>query len=187
MQRDDERDRSGRDLAADSAAKHQPSAAEEVGEAAGGMSGAVTGAAIGSIAGPVGVLIGGIAGAVGGWWAGREIADMAEELARDDDSYYRSHFDADSKLADRRYEDVRPVYQLGHLAGLNPDYTGREFDEVETELRSGWTSASSRRVGEWDAVREYARQGYHRGRSIASNPDHRVANERSIDQTGPKQ
>ena len=147
--------------------------ADAVGEAAGGISGAVTGAAIGSVAGPVGTVIGGIAGAVGGWWAGREIAEMATDLAQDDDRYFRTHYETSSgQVADRRYEDVRPIYQIGHLAGLNPDYTGREFDEVEHDLKRGWTSDSASRLGEWPAVRSYAREGFARGRTVRANPDH---------------
>ncbi len=138
--------------------------ADHVGEAAGGISGALTGAAIGSAGGPIGTVIGGIAGAIGGWWAGRAIAEAAERYTDADEEYYRSHYDTSSRIADRRYDDARPAYQLGHIASMNPEYEGRGFDEIEPDLRHGWTADVRSRYGEWDSVREYARAAYARPR-----------------------
>jgi hypothetical protein len=137
-----------------------------IGETVGGVSGIAAGMALGSLGGPVGAIIGGLAGALGGWWAGRAVAEAAHNYTTEDDAAYRTHYESSStRLADRSYDDVRPAYQLGHLAGRNPDYTGRSFDEVETDLRSGWTSDVSARYGEWDSVRGYARDAYDRGRT----------------------
>lgn len=140
-----------------------------VGEAVGGVSGIAAGMALGSLGGPVGAVIGGLAGAIGGWWSGRAIAEAAMHYTEADDAAYRSHYETSAaRLADRSYDDVRPAYQLGHLAGRNPDYAGRSFDEVETDLRSGWTTDVSSRYGEWDSVRGYARDAYERGRLDAA-------------------
>lgn len=139
--------------------------ADYVGETAGGISGGLAGAAIGSIGGPVGTLIGGLAGVVGGWWAGRSIAEAAKDYGATDDTYYRKHYETSSRLADRTYDDVRPAYQLGHLASRNPDYSGRDFDTVEKDLQRGWTDEIGARHGDWDSVRGYAREGYKRGTS----------------------
>ena len=142
-----------------------------VGEVTGGVAGAATGAALGSLGGPIGTLIGALAGALGGWWSGRAISEAASTFTDDDESYYRDyHTSAASRLADRpasthSYDDVRPAYQLGHLASRNPDYASRNFDEVETDLRRGWTSDVSARHGDWDSVRPYARDAFERGRS----------------------
>lgn len=148
-----------------------PSLGDEVGEAAGGISGVVTGAAIGSLGGPVGTIIGGIAGAVGGWWAGRAVSEAAKNYTHDDDSFYRSHYEgSDSKLTDRSYEDVSPAYQLGHVAGQNPEYSGRQFDTVESDLRRGWDSNASKAHGEWDHVKGYARDAYNRAAATSDRP-----------------
>jgi hypothetical protein len=138
-----------------------------IGETVGGVSGIAAGMALGSLGGPVGAIIGGLAGAIGGWWSGRAIAEAAHNYTEADDAAYRTHYETSSRLADRNYDDVRPAYQLGHLAGRNPDYAGRSFDEVESDLRSGWTSDVSARYGEWDSVRGYARDAYERGRTGA--------------------
>ncbi|CAN5644713.1 hypothetical protein BH23GEM5_BH23GEM5_30290 [soil metagenome] len=134
-----------------------PSAGDLVGEAAGGISGVLTGAALGSMGGPVGTIIGGIAGAVGGWWTGRAVSEAAAGYTEEDETYYRSHYDS-NRRDDLDYDRARTGYQLGHIAGSNPDYQGRSFDEVETDLRGGWGDKEE----DYTQVRDYARHGYER-------------------------
>ena len=142
-----------------------------VGEVTGGVAGAATGAALGSLGGPIGTLIGALAGAVGGWWSGRAISEAASTFTDDDESYYRTHYGSAAtgagdavRTSANSYDDVRPAYQLGHLAGRNPDYANRTFDEVEPDLQRGWTSDVSAKHGDWSSVRHYARDAYDRGR-----------------------
>ena len=137
------------------------STGEKVGEAVGGVSGALTGAAVGSPAGPIGTIIGGIAGAVGGWWAGKQVADAAAKFNEHDDNNYRQAYEArPDRLADRSYDDVRPAYQLGHLASENPDYSGMNFERIEMDLQRGWTNDIRACHGDWAAVRPYAEEAY---------------------------
>ena len=150
-----------------------PGVADHVGEAAGGISGVAAGAAIGSVAGPIGTVIGGIVGAMGGWWTGRAVAEAATAVTTEDDTYYRSHYDR-TPIADRRYDDVRPAYYLGHVASLNPDYKARSFEEIEGDLRTGWSK--NEKYGSWDSVRGYAREGYSRGTGALRNAGNKVAN-----------
>jgi len=133
---------------------------EKIGEGVGGVAGAAAGAAIGSLAGPVGTAIGAIAGAVGGWWSGRAAADAASNIDDTDDAYYRERF-ATTGRGD--YETARPAYQLGHVAGQNPDYEGRSFEEIEPDLRRGWTGDVAASAGDWENVRDYARDAFERG------------------------
>jgi hypothetical protein len=148
----------------DPAAVDESGAASKIGEAAGGLSGALTGAAIGSVGGPVGMLIGGIAGAVGGWWAGRAIAVAATHFGEEEDRRYRARHASEGDRG-RTYEDVRAVYQIGHLASLNPEYAGRDFEEIESDLRHGWNGEAREQFGEWTEVRTYARDAYADARS----------------------
>jgi hypothetical protein len=135
---------------------------ETVGESAGGFLGATTGLAIGATAGPIGAVIGGLAGAVGGWWAGREIADA---ITTDDDAAFRRHFESTpERLSDRSYDEIRPAYVAGHLAGRNPEYADRSFESVESDLRCGWNADVAQQCGEWPAVRGYARAAFDRAR-----------------------
>ena len=68
------------------------------------------------------------------------------------------------------YERARPAYQIGYLAGMNPDYRGRDFEDVEGDLRAGWSDEISARHGRWEDVRDYARGAYERGRDRTPAP-----------------
>ena len=139
---------------------------ETLGETSGGFLGGVGGMALGALGGPVGLVIGGLAGALGGWWAGREIAGS---LTEPDDAAFQAHYaSSPDRLADRSYDGVRPAYAAGHLAGRNPDYAGRSFDQVEEDLRRGWNGDTAARHGEWPAMRGYARAAFDRARTDAS-------------------
>lgn len=135
---------------------------ETVGQTAGGVVGASTGLAIGAIGGPLGAVIGGLAGALGGWWAGREIADA---ITTNDDAAFRRHFESTAdRLADGSYDRIRPAYVTGHLAGRNPEYAGRSFEDVESDLRCGWNADVAQHCGEWPTMRRYARVAFDRAR-----------------------
>jgi hypothetical protein len=142
---------------------------ETIGEAIGGVSGVLTGAAVGSPAGPIGTIIGGIAGAVGGWWAGHAVADAAAKFNEHDDNNYRQAYEARAdRLADRSYDDVRPAYQLGHLASENPNYVGKTFESIEADLQRGWSNDLRARHGDWAAVRPYAYDAYRSRASVSA-------------------
>jgi len=137
-------------------------AAEGVGGAAAGAAGA----ALGSMAGPAGMVIGGLAGIVGGWWAGKAAAESAKHYTAEDDRYYQDTYESSpSRIADRSFDEVRPAYQAGHLAGRNPDYKGREWDGVEPDLQAGWTDEVRERYGEWHAASPFARDAFTRSRT----------------------
>jgi hypothetical protein len=156
-----------------------PSVADQIGETAGGISGVLLGAGIGSAAGPVGAVIGGIAGAIGGWWAGRAVVEAASSLSREDEAYFREHYDnVPNRAADRAYDDVRPAYYLGQIASHNPNFLEREFTEVEPELERGWAE-SSEKNGTWISVRDYAAEGFRRGRSKLDESARRAIAEQS--------
>ena len=140
---------------------HNPSVGDEVGQAVGGVSGVVTGAAIGSVGGPIGTVIGAVAGAVGGWWAGRTVSEAASRFTNHDDNNYRQAYESrPDRLADRSYDDVRPAYQLGHIASENPDYNGKNFESIESDLQKGWGNDLRSKHGDWATVRPYAEEAY---------------------------
>jgi hypothetical protein len=191
MRKDNDLDRNDAERAKRAAKKDNvlhhddhPDASDHVGEAAGGISGVLTGAAIGSAGGPIGTIIGGLAGAMGGWWAGRAISEAAENFTSEDEEYYRGHYErSPGRLADRKYEDVRPAYAVGHMAARNPDYTQRSFEDVEADLQKGWTSSMRERHGDWTTVRPFARDAYDRSRSSFTGKAD-AAFERSKDAVG---
>jgi hypothetical protein len=159
---------------------HETTLGEEVGEATGSISGVLLGAGIGSAAGPVGTLIGGIAGALGGWWAGRAVADSAAKLSREDEEYFREHYESSpNRPRDRSYEDVRGAYYLGHIASHNPNFIEREWLEVEPELERGWL-AQDARYGSWKSIRDYAKTGFSRGQSRLDEAAQAARRERGL-------
>jgi hypothetical protein len=133
-----------------------PGAGEQAGEAVGGIGGTLAGAAIGSAAGPIGAIIGGMAGAIGGWWAGEKAGRAAEDMD-DHDEHYRMHWD-DNRHPDFDYDTARIGYGVGHVAGRNPDYEGRTFEEVEADFRRGWTHDR----WSYETMRPYVRSGFER-------------------------
>jgi hypothetical protein len=134
----------------------------------GAIGGGVAGATVGTVTlGPIGTIIGAIAGAIGGGWTAIAAAAPTHYDASHDREY-RAHYESDSeRLADRHFDSIRPAYQLGHLAARNPDYAGRDFESVETDLQGGWTDDVRARHGDWSVARRYAREAFtrERGRS----------------------
>jgi hypothetical protein len=129
--------------------------------------GAGFGGAVGFAAlGPVGAVIGIIAGAAGGWWTGRGFYNSVADMDRADNEFHRAHEHAG---ATRPYEEVRHGYQLGYLAGRNPDHADRDFAAVEPELRAAWVKAHQHdeKPVSWDDVRAYALAGYELARQRA--------------------
>lgn len=119
--------------------------------------------------GVIDTIIDGIAGTIGGWWSRRAVSDAASRFSDEEDRFYRDRYEnSPLRLADRSYEEVRPAYQIGHLARKNPDYQGRDFESIEPELRAGWSDPVSSRHGDWGGVREYARDAYTRDLSVTA-------------------
>jgi uncharacterized protein (TIGR02271 family) len=141
-----------------------------VGESVGGLSGAATGAALGSMGGPIGTIIGGIAGAATGWWTGRAVSEAASSFDGEED-YYRNHYQSRGTSSgmgsgsSSNYDHARPAYQLGHVAGMNPDYEGRKFEDVEPDLRRGYESyaGSNANAPRYEDVRGHMADAYGRG------------------------
>lgn len=83
----------------------------------------------------------------------------------EDDRLFRSHFQHANRFADRSYEDAQPAYRFGYTAAGDPRHAGKAFDEIEKDLENGWFN--ERLSGdEWQTVRDYAREGFERGRRI---------------------
>lgn len=134
-------------------------------------------------------VVHGIATAVGGWWADRDAAASVRRVTFEDDVVYRAHYDfSPTRLADRSYEVVRPAYLVGHIAGGNPAYAGLAFESIERDLRAGWSDEIRTKHGDWDAVRQYAKEAFGRQRQRVervSGEQRRVtAEHQAVDGTG---
>ena len=58
------------------------------------------------------------------------------------------------------YERALPGYTLGYVAAGNPGYRGRRFEEIEPDLRHGFTEEPGT---DYDTLRDFTRYGYERG------------------------
>lgn len=143
-------------------------AEQRIGGGSGGLAGMAAGAGIGSLVGPIGTIIGALGGVVGGWWAGRAAMKSDDGYSVDDDDFYQSHYESSRTLGSTgpSFDATRPAYQLGHMAGMNPDYRGQSFDDVETHLSTAYSTAGT---DDWNSVRDYARDAYGRSRDRGSN------------------
>ena len=66
------------------------------------------------------------------------------------------------------FERARPGYQLGYVARQNPAYKGRNFNEIEPELRKVWesrarTEGNTGGSGSWPEVRGFVDFAYQQG------------------------
>lgn len=128
---------------------------QKIGEGLGGLAGQAADNAAG--------VLGSLASSMGSLWAqaagGRSPGSVRATFTAEHDRACREHFGAQAPAADAGYERARPLYQWGHVAGQNPDYQGRSFEEVEPELRRHWDD-HARGHGEWPEVRGFVRYGY---------------------------
>jgi hypothetical protein len=116
------------------------------------------GAALKFVARPLAIIIGTIAGTVGGWW--KKAAERGSDLPITEEEACRVHFSAlGLEPTGVTFERARPGYALGFVAATNPDYRGRNFEEIEEDLRLGFHD----REDEYHALRDFARYGYERG------------------------
>ncbi|GAB3387820.1 YsnF/AvaK domain-containing protein [Massilia agri] len=82
---------------------------------------------------------------------------------RDDDSYYRNHFTSTYGSSGAAYDDYAPAYSYGSQMASSGRYTGRQWDEIEPELRSDWDSRyGSGGASTWEKMKAAVRHGWDR-------------------------
>lgn len=147
--------------------EREKGAFERAGEAMGEVAGRVAGQFTDAAMNVTGAVFNSMASMLGNWWSGPEAQRAATSFGEQQDQECRRHFEARS--SGRDYTTTRPLYQLGHVAGRNPDYRDRSYGEVEPELRRAWESSSdSSRYGRWDDVSAYVKFGFDQGGTGAS-------------------
>jgi len=125
--------------------------AHPVGTGAGAASGAAAGAAIGTaMGGPVGFAVGGVAGAVVGGLAGKGVGEAVNPTAEDE--YWRTNYSSRPyATAGTKYDTLQPAYRYGWESRSRHD--GKEWRDVENDLRAGWNLARGNSELAWDDAR----------------------------------
>lgn len=80
----------------------------------------------------------------------------------DDDSYYRTHYSTQYANSGDTYDSLAPAYGYGTEARRNPKYQGRNWDDVESDLRTDWDSRypGTSGVSTWDKMKAAVRHGW---------------------------
>ena len=93
------------------------------------------------------------AGAVGGDW-------------RSEEAYWRENFSRRPYAsADRGFDYYQPGYRYGFESANR--FSGREWNDVEGDLRSGWDRFEHRGASTWDHVKDAVRDAWNRVRGGA--------------------
>jgi hypothetical protein len=136
--------------------------AHPVGVAGGATGGALAGAAIGAVGGPVGSAIGGAIGAVAGGLAGKGVAEGVNPT--EEDAYWRDNFKSRPYYREgKSYDDYSHAYRYGWESASRPEYSGRRFEDVESDLGRTWgTTMGSKVRTEWNEARDATRDAFER-------------------------
>lgn len=140
-----------------------------VGTGLGAAGAGAAGAAIGSVGGPVGTAVGAVVGAVAGGLAGKGVAEAVNPT--EEDQYWRENYRTRPYVEpDASYDDYRPAYQYGWES--RGRYQGRNFDEVENDLRTEWESRPECANMNWERARGATRDAWDRvERAIPGDAD----------------
>jgi uncharacterized protein (TIGR02271 family) len=90
-------------------------------------------------------------------------AGTARSSMMSDDDYYRNHFTSNYGTTGGSYEDYAPAYSYGSEMARNQKYSGRQWNEVENDLRSDWSSRSGSSAGStWEKMKDAIKSGWER-------------------------
>jgi hypothetical protein len=136
-----------------------------VGTGLGAAGGAAAGAAVGAaVGGPVGAVVGGTVGAVTGGAAGHAAGEAVNPTV-EAEFWRRNYATRPYYVTGKPYEEYEPAYRYGWESAARPEYRGRNFSEVETDLERGWDRAKGAAGRSWYDVKDATRDAYDRVRS----------------------
>jgi uncharacterized protein (TIGR02271 family) len=83
--------------------------------------------------------------------------------ALDDDTYYRNDWQTNYASLGGTYDDYAPAYRYGNDMRRDARYQGRNWDDVESDLRSDWdTRYGSSGSSTWERMKAAVRSGWNR-------------------------
>jgi uncharacterized protein (TIGR02271 family) len=79
----------------------------------------------------------------------------------DDDSYYRKHFTSNYGTTSGNYDEYAPAYSYGTQMRSDSRYKGRQWDDVESDLRTDWEGRYGSTGGStWEKMKAAVRHGW---------------------------
>jgi uncharacterized protein (TIGR02271 family) len=86
-----------------------------------------------------------------------------QDSALDDDTYYRNDWQTNYASLGGTYDDYAPAYRYGYDMRRDARYQGRNWDDVESDLRSDWdTRYGSSGSSTWERMKAAVRSGWNR-------------------------
>jgi uncharacterized protein (TIGR02271 family) len=73
------------------------------------------------------------------------------------DTRFRSHYQTTYGTSGLAYDRYQPAYRYGFDLARNPQYSGRDWNEIEPEIRRSW---ESRNQGAWENMKDAARHAW---------------------------
>jgi uncharacterized protein (TIGR02271 family) len=84
-------------------------------------------------------------------------------LGLDDDTYYRNDWQTNYASQGGTYDDYAPAYRYGNEMRRDARYRGRNWDDVESDLRSDWTTRyGASGASTWEKMKAAVRSGWNR-------------------------
>ena len=81
--------------------------------------------------------------------------------ARDDDTYFRNDWKTNYASLGGTYDDYAPAYQYGSQMRRDARYQGRNWDDIESDLRSDWdTRYGKGGASTWEKMKAAVRRGW---------------------------
>ena len=135
-----------------------------VGTGLGAAGGAAAGAAIGAVGGPIGAVVGGVIGAVAGGATGHAVGEAVNPTGEGE--YWRQNYNKRPYYTTgKAYSEYEPAYRFGWENAARPEYRGRKFNEVESDLERGWEKTKGKTTQSWHEVKDATRDAWDRIRT----------------------
>jgi hypothetical protein len=78
-----------------------------------------------------------------------------------EEDYWRKNYSSRPYAGQNRdFEYWKPAYRYGYDSANR--YQGRRWDEVESDLRSGWNNYEHRGTSTWEQIKDAVRDGWDR-------------------------
>lgn len=79
----------------------------------------------------------------------------------DEDRYWHDHYDQQPYWG-RNYDEFQPAFQYGWESAMKPEYRGKKFEEIEAQLRAGWSDYNGSSRTDWDSMKWAVKDAYNR-------------------------
>ena len=102
----------------------------------------------------------------------QEIRDTVRRMEVDVDENYnqyrggfQEHFNRTNTGGTSSFDDAEHNYRFGYAAARDQRYAGRQFEDVETDLRRDYETRAGTGGDAWERLREQVREGWRRVRN----------------------